>query len=369
MTLKNRFVRSATGDNCAENGFVTEKQIRLFSDLAKGGVGLIITGMTAIHPSDQIRPLQNSLASDEFIPSYRRLVDTVHGHGAKIAVQLVHLGREKSKSLKEGDSPALAPSFVENDPYFSYGYYRSMTEEDIERVIMWFGDAAVRAREAGFDAVQLHGAHAYLLAQFLSPYTNHRDDEWGGSLENRLRIHREIYRTTRDRVGEDYPLLLKLGLADGFPEGLSIDEGIKAATLLALNGFDALEISQGLRGKWFKETEFRKNFHKPDREAYFRDWCRRLSRHVKTPLIMVGGLRYFGLMEEIVERGEADYVSMCRPFIREPDIVNMWKAGGHRPSACISCNRCFKALRNGEVTHCHHIKKGEGECLERRSNE
>ena len=363
MALRNRFVRSATGDNCADFGFVTERQIRLFSDLAEGGVGLIITGMTAIHASDQIRPAQNSLASDDYIPACRRLTEAVHSRGAKIAVQLVHLGRERGKLLKKDDAPALAPSFVENDRYYTFGHYRAMTEEEIRSVIMAFGDAAGRARDAGFDAVQLHGAHAYLLAQFFSPYTNHRDDRWGGSLENRLRIHREIYRAIREKVGEDFPILLKFGLADGFAGGVGVEEGVAAATLLALEGFDAMEISQGLRGAWFKETEFRTNIHGLDPEAYFRDWCRRVKHRVKIPIIMVGGLRSFALMEEIVEKGEADYVSLCRPFIREPGIVNVWKSGDYRRAACISCNRCFKALRNGEVTHCPHLKpKDEGKC-------
>jgi 2,4-dienoyl-CoA reductase-like NADH-dependent reductase (Old Yellow Enzyme family) len=359
MVLRNRFVRSATADNGAESGCVTEKQIRLFRELAEGGVGLIVTGMTSISLSDQMRPCQNSLASDDYLPTYERLTTDVHERGTKIAVQLAHGGRERGKWLKEGDPPALAPSVIESDPYCEGGHYRAMTQQEIWDVIEAFGDAAKRAREAGFDAVQIHGAHAFLLAQFLSPYTNRRDDDWGGSLENRLRIHFEIYRAIRENVGEDFPVLIKLGVQDGFPGGLDFDEGEKAACLLSQLGFDALEISQGLRGRWFEETEFRTNIDSLDREAYFRQWCKQTKHQVNAPVMMVGGLRTVALMEEIIQNGEADYVSLSRPFIREPDIVNNLEKGHQRRAKCISCNRCIEALRNGEVLHCLQ-QKAEG---------
>jgi 2,4-dienoyl-CoA reductase-like NADH-dependent reductase (Old Yellow Enzyme family) len=352
MILRNRFVRSATVDNGAESGHVSEKQIKSFTALSAGGIGLIVTGMTAVHRSDYIRPSQNQLSGDERIPAYRRLTRAVHEKGAKIAVQLAHMGRERGKFPNDTTGQAVAPSFIENDPYCEAKKYRAMTSDEIHELIEAFGNAARRAREAGFDAVQVHGAHAFLVAQFLSPYTNRRDDEWGGSLENRLRFHTEIYRAIRQNVGEDYPVLIKLGVEDGFSGGLDFSEGKRAAQILAEIGYDALEISQGLRGEQFEGTEFRTGIDGPEREAYFRAWGREVKQSVNVPVMMVGGFRTPSLMIEIIEKGEADFISLCRPFIREPGIVNEWQEGNLRRSGCISCNKCIEALKNGEFLYC-----------------
>lgn len=357
VELRNRFVRSATYDACADtSGYVSEKQIKMFADLADGGVGLIITGITYVHDSGQLTTSQNSIANDDCIPGFKRLTSTVHNRGARIAVQLFHAGRERAKFLKVKNEQAIAPSFVHTDPYFTEEY-RPMKEEEIWDIIRAFGDAAARAREAQFDAIQLHGAHAYLLSQFLSPYTNRRGDDWGGVLESRLRFHREIYRDIRAKVGEDYPVLIKIGVEDGFSGGLEFCEGKLAAQLLAQWGFDALEISQGLRGRRYEGTEFRTKINRADREAYFRDWCKEIKSQVNTPIMMVGGLRTFGLMEEIIKKGEADFISLCRPLIREPGIVNGWKNGDHERAECISCNMCLEELVKGETLHCVQQKR------------
>jgi 2,4-dienoyl-CoA reductase-like NADH-dependent reductase (Old Yellow Enzyme family) len=217
MDLKNRFVRSATYEGCANNGYVTEKQLNFYATLSEGGVGLIITGITCVHDSGKFSKFQNSIAGDEFIDGFKRLTSVVHRWGAKIAVQLFHAGRE-ARFPKLINRMPIAPSLLEADLYFK-GRYRSMTEEEIWEIVDAFGDGAKRAREAGFDSVQIHGAHAYLLSQFLSPYTNRRDDKWGGNLENRLRFHHEIYQNIRRKVGEDYPVLIKIGVQDGFSWG------------------------------------------------------------------------------------------------------------------------------------------------------
>ena len=359
MELRNRFVRSATYDGCADRtGHVSEKQIKLFEDLADGGVGLIVTGIAHVHRSGQLSPSQNSIADDDCIPGLKRLTTIVHDRGAKIAIQLFHAGREAAGFLEAKNERAIAPSFVPNDPYFTKGY-RPVTEEEIWDIIRAFGDAAERAREAEFDAVQLHGAHAYLPSQFLSPHTNRRDDDWGGALENRLHFHHEIYRDIRAKVGEDYPVLIKLGVQDGFPGGLEFSEGSLAAQLLAQWGFDALEISQGLRGKRYEGTEFRTKINRVDREAYFRDWCRKVKNQVTVPTMMVGGLRTFELMEEVIQDGEADFISLCRPLIGEPGIVNEWKGGKRHRATCISCNMCLEALVRGETLHCAQQKNQE----------
>lgn len=360
LELQNRFIRSATYDGCADKtGQVSEKQIQLFSDLADGGIGLIVTGITYVHPSGQSLPFQNSLAADDCIPGFKRLTAAVQDRGGKIAVQIYHAGRERARFLGTQDEQAMAPSVVKDDPYFLEDH-RSMTEDEIWEIVHSFGDAARRAREAGFDAVQIHGAHGFLMSQFLSPITNLRNDEWGGSLENRLRFHRETYKDIRGKVGEDYPVLIKIGVQDGFPGGLEFGEGKEAARLLAQWGFDALEISQGLRGKQFEGTEFRTGIGSLEDEAYFGGWCKEIKETVKVPVMMVGGLRTFELMEEVVQKNETDFVSLCRPFIREPAIINSWKSMNRGKAKCISCNGCLLALRKGEPLSCIQEKEKDG---------
>jgi 2,4-dienoyl-CoA reductase-like NADH-dependent reductase (Old Yellow Enzyme family) len=360
LTLRNRFVRSATYDGMAEkNGRVSSGQIQMVKDLAQGGVGLIILGIAYVHPSGQISPVQNSLADDDCIPGLRNLAETAHEHGAKIAVQLFHAGRETAKVYNPLRKQALAPSLITDDPYFQ-GSYRPMTEEEILEAIRDFGQAAGRAREAGLDAVQVHGAHAYLLSQFLSPFTNRRTDVWGGELENRLRLHREILRAIRSQVGEDYPVLIKIGVQDGFPEGLEFNEGKLAAQRLAQWGYDSLEISSGLRGLGYDNAEFKTRISRLDREAYFQNWCREIKPEVTVPVMMVGGLRTPALMEEVIQNGEADLISLSRPLIKEPTIIRDWQQGDRHRATCISCNKCFEALLEGQALHCvYHEETGK----------
>ena len=357
MDLRNRFVRSATYDGCAEDGYVTDKQVNLYSTLSEGGVGLIITGITYVHDSGEFSKFQNSITGDEFIDGLKRLTSAVHQWGAKILLQLFHAGREARFSKSRNRMP-IAPSSSEADPYFK-GRCSAMTEAEIWQIVDAFGDGAKRAREAGFDGVQIHGAHAYLLSQFLSPHTNRRDDKWGGKLENRLRLHREIYQDIRHKVGEDYPVLIKVGVQDGFSGGLEFNEGKLAAHHLAEWGFDALEISQGLRGSGYEETEFKTKINNLDREAYYRCWCAEIKKKVDVPVMLVGGLRTFDLMEEIVQKKEADLISLSRPLIRNPSLINDWKNGDRYRADCISCNKCLEGLRNGEKLDCVQLKRQE----------
>jgi 2,4-dienoyl-CoA reductase-like NADH-dependent reductase (Old Yellow Enzyme family) len=328
--------------------------MNLYTTLAEGGVGLIITGITVVHPNGQISKFQNSISGDEFISGLKQLSGALHDRGAKIAVQLFHPGSEARVSKKSNSVP-LAPSALEGKSDFE-APCRAMTRDEIWEVIRAFGDGAKRAKEAGFDAVQIHGAHAYLLSQFLSPYTNRRQDEWGGALENRLRIHREIYSDIRQKVGKDYPVLIKIGVQDGFPGGLEFREGKMAAQYLAGLGFDALEISQGLRGSGEEDTEFRTKINTIEREAYFRNSCSEIKKEVDVPVMMVGGLRTFELMEEIIRNKEADLISLSRPLIREPGIINEWQRGDRHRAKCISCNGCFESLLKGRTLECIQLK-------------
>jgi 2,4-dienoyl-CoA reductase-like NADH-dependent reductase (Old Yellow Enzyme family) len=357
MDLANRFVRSATFDRSDEYGHVTPELVQNYSTLARGGVGLIVTGLTTVHLNGAVAPFQTSIADDAAIQSFKELTNAVHHRGAKIAMQLAHAGRNSAYTKDANDGPALAPSVIQEDPYFHATNYRALIEQEIWGIIEAFGDAGQRAKTAGFDAVQVHAAHAYLPSQFLSPFTNKRTDRWGGTLENRLRLHCEICHAIRRNVGEEFPILIKLGVQDGFSGGLELTEGKKAAYLLTQAGFDAIEVSQGLRGAVYAETEFRAGINSPNKEAYFRQWSKEVKECVDVPVMLVGGLRSMEVMADIVQNGEADFVSMSRPLIREPELINLWKTGTKRKAACISCNQCGEALRNGEAVHCVQLKR------------
>jgi len=359
MKLKNRFVRSATTDGCAENtGHVSDRQISVIENLADGGTGLIITGIAYVHDSGRIISLQNSIADDKYVPGLKNLASAAHINGAKIAVQLFHAGREGSIFLNPQKRLALAPSSPEDNSKLKKRY-REIKEEEIYEVIDAFGNAAKRAKEAGFDAVQVHGAHVYLLSQFLSPGVNKRKDKWGGSLENRLRLHREICHSIREKTGDDYPVMIKIGVKDGFEGGLEFAEGKEAAVILAESGYDALEISLGIRGKGYENSEYKTGIKRVDKEGYFRDCCQEIKSLVNIPVMMVGGLRSFELMEEIILKKDADLISLCRPLIKEPDIIKQWEnnSSDRKRSTCISCNKCLETLFRGNEVSCVQLKK------------
>ena len=355
LTLRNRFVRSATYDGMSDStGQVVESQINLIAGLAEGGVGLIISAIMYVHPSGQVSSFMNSIAEDIYIEGLRRLTDAAHTGGAKIAVQLYHGGREARFVKTRGQLP-LGPSVITGDPFYRWNY-REITQEEITDVVDAFGQAARRAVESGFDAVQVHGAHGYLFSQFLSPFTNRRMDAWGGSLENRLRLHRDVYRSIRSRVGADYPVMIKLGVEDGFEGGLTFADGMKAAQMLANDGYDALEISSGVRGEKYEGTEYKTKINKPARQGYFRRWASEIKKQVSVPVIAVGGLKSPAMMEDIIQNQEADFISLCRPLITEPALINNWKTDPGKKPRCVYCNKCLEAVHRGLPLHCVAFK-------------
>lgn len=358
ISLRNRFVRSATYDGGADgNGHVTGWQIDLYDTLARGGVGLIVTGMFSVHPSGRIAANQNTISDDTAVAGLRKLAGTVHGHGAKIAAQIAHCGREAHRYQAWRGERAVAPSLLERDPLFPHPH-RALAAGEIDGIVEAFGRAALRARTVGFDAVQIHGAHAYLVSQFLSPYTNQRTDRWGGDAAGRFRFLRAVYDAIRERVGRDYPVWIKLGVADGFAGGLTFDAGRDVARRCAALGFDALEISQGLRGRHYAETEFRTGIGTRTEEGYFRRWAGEIRRGTAVPVVCVGGMRRLDAVRETVADGFADLVALSRPLIREPGLVDRWATGDRRASRCISCNRCFEDLLKGRRLGCAARRQG-----------
>jgi 2,4-dienoyl-CoA reductase-like NADH-dependent reductase (Old Yellow Enzyme family) len=226
-----------------------------------------------------------------------------------------------------------------------------MTTQDIREIVDAFAGAARRAKSAGFDGVQVHSAHGYLLSQFLSPIYNRRRDEYGEDVRNRARIHLEIYDAVRQAVGKDYPILIKMNCRDFAENGLSLEDSVQIAGLFAGAGFDAIELSGGLLTN--KElSPCRPGINSVDKEAYFKEEARVFKQEVGIPLILVGGVRSIEVAEQLIADGVADYISMSRPFIREPDLVNRWKAGDRSRSSCKSDNLCFRPGLKGEGIYC-----------------
>lgn len=334
--LNNRLVRSATWEGmCLPDGRPLKKLIDLYSGLARGGVGLIMTGYTFVSPEGKQLPGKMGIHTDGFAEVMRDMTDSVHREDGRICIQLVHAGGQTDRA-NAGRQP-LAPSAVHVEQYPELP--AEMTREDIAAVIKAFAAGAGRAREWGFDAVQIHGAHGYLVNQFLSPMTNRRQDDFGGSIENRCRFLMETYRAVRNAVGADFPVMIKLNGSDNLAGGLTIEDAIFAAGVLDSEGIDAIEVSGGTPASG-ELNPVRKKIDSPEKEGYNLSLARRIRERVKCPVMAVGGFRSYEIAEKTV-RESVDYISMARPFIREPGLPKRWQEGDRSPARCISCNSCF----------------------------
>ena len=369
IKLKNRILRSATNEGMADNkGFPTNELKAKYVQLAQGGVGAIITGYSGIQHNGKGNTYNMLMIdSDEYIPYYKGITEAVHEYNTSIILQISHSGRQ-TRSKIIGQKP-VAPSAIK-DQYFNEETPKELTEAEIFEIIDNFVSAIVRAKKAGFDGVQLHTAHGYLLAEFLSNNSNKRRDNWGGSLENRFRIIKEIFTRAKVLVG-DYPVLIKINAHDGRRNGMRIDEAIKISKLLEECGCAGIEVSCGtyadglytFRGnmlpidaalsfnfKYNKLPKFVKNIFKnvapyviPKIKPYYNynvDSAQRIKQSVRIPVIVVGGINSIDSIRNIINTQKANFVSMCRPFIIEPNIVNKFKEGTQQKSKCIECNYC-----------------------------
>jgi len=343
VEIRNRFLRSATWDRTGtDDGQVTDESVRIIEDLARGGVGLIVTGYAYVSDAGKAAVRQLGIAHDRHVAGLSRLAKAAHDHGAKIAVQIAHGGANLGLLGRTGRL-ALAPSRIEGHPQS----HREATSDEVRQIVRDFAAAAARGREAGFDAVQLHGAHGYLLSQFLSPRTNRRTDEWGGSPERRRSFLVEVVRSVRRAVGEGYPVWMKMGLRDYTNDGLQVGEGLQALRALIAEGLSAVEISSG-----FGARSARTARPGDEEDPYFRAESAAAKGAVDIPVMLVGGIRSLGMAEDILNSGHADMISMCRPLIREPDLIARWQRGDTTPSKCISCNKCLAAGVKGEPLRC-----------------
>jgi 2,4-dienoyl-CoA reductase-like NADH-dependent reductase (Old Yellow Enzyme family) len=347
MKLSNRFVRSATWEGmAADDGACTAKLIDMMTALAEGGIGLIITSHAYVSPEGQAGPWQLGIHRDELVAGLESMTKAVHDRGGKIVMQLAHAGYFSFAKLT-GQTP-MAPSNVEG---FAKGPRREMTLEDIRQVVEAYGAAARRAQQAGFDGVQIHSAHGYLLSQFLSPAFNQRNDQYGGDIRNRARPLIEVLQSVRSAVGKDYPVLVKMNCRDFIDNGLALEDSLQVGVMLAQNGIDAIELSGGVLFGG-KLSPSRMGIKTAEKEAYFQQDAIAFKKQVDVPLILVGGNRSFQVAERLVDDGVADFISLCRPLIREPDLINRWKSGDRSRATCVSDNMCFEPARKGNGIYC-----------------
>jgi len=348
IILENRFVRSATWEGMGtKDGFVTPGMIEVSEKLARGGVGLIMSGHAYISREGQAAPFQLGICSDEIIPGLADMTGRVHAAGGKIVAQLAHGGLLAPGRLTELE--AVGPSPFEKK---SGSEGREMTDVDIDRIVGAYAAAASRAKVAGFDGIQIHGAHGYLLNQFLSPFFNKRKDEYGGSIENRSRIVLKVLKAVREVVGHGFLVCIKMNSEDFLVDGFSVEDMIYTAKKLEENGIDAIELSGGTTLSGNNSPPRLGKSRPGEPEAYYEAAARRYKEGIKAPLILVGGIRTFETAERLVNEGVADYIALSRPLIREPGLINRWKSGDLRPAACVSDNGCFAPGAEGKGVFC-----------------
>jgi len=319
LNLKNRLIRSATGENLAtEGGNIPKDLFDTYIELAQGGVGTIIFGFTSVAAVDHFRTGLMRLHNDSLIPEYQKLVDEVHKYDC-IAMPQLALGT----FIKETSSGKLT-EIIPDD----------MTIDDINDVIEKFVSAAVRAKKAGFDGVQLHGAHGFVLSTFISPLYNHRKDKYGSSIKGRSKIILDIIHKIRETTGK-FHLSIKINSSDFIQGGLMPEESLTICKLLEDAGLNSIEVSGN--------SPCLSGIVPGENEGYFSPFAVELQKEVKIPVILTGGHRSIKHINKLLNEKGIEYFSLSRPLIREPNLPNRWKNGNTMPSACISCNNCFQA--------------------------
>ncbi|MDH4241527.1 MAG: NADH:flavin oxidoreductase [Phycisphaerae bacterium] len=347
LTVKNRFVRAATWEGLATpDGEVTRKLIDMLVTLAKGGVGLIISSHAYVSKEGQGTPWQLGIYNDKLVTKFKEFTSAIHEQNCKIILQLAHAGE-----FAETELTGEAAWSVSGSSGLTENQVKVITSKDINYIITSYAQAAKRAKDAGFDGIEIHSAHGYFLSQFLSPAFNHRSDSYGGDIENRTRIHCEILQAVRKVVGFGYPVFIKMNCADFIENGLEDKESLQAAKIFEKAGFDAIEVSGGII-RTGKLSPSRPGITSQDKEAYFRDFAREFKSNLSLPLILVGGIKSFETASGIVEDGIADCISMSRCLIREPNLVSRWQNGDLRPAECKSDNLCFTPGFEGKGVCC-----------------
>jgi 2,4-dienoyl-CoA reductase-like NADH-dependent reductase (Old Yellow Enzyme family)/alpha-beta hydrolase superfamily lysophospholipase len=384
VRLANRLVRSATLEClCPDPGVITDRYVRLYENLARGGAGLIITGNYFVHRLGIVQENNLLVDTDDVIPELLKVTAAVKAHDVPIFAQVNHGGRYARPPLT-GAEP-LAPSAVRDT--INRVVPRVMTEEEIETAIVSFVSAAGRVREAGFDGIEINATHGYLVNQFLSRFTNRRQDRWGGSGENRFRFLGEIVRRIRAHEGSGFPVTVKLSGSDFMPHGITVEECVGFAQELESLGACGLTISGGFKEKAFRTMSrgdipqqlvlgHRKGVERMlgrvllasmqrssrFREGYFLPHAAAVKRRVSIPVTAVGGFRTLAVMEQALEEGRADLIGLSRPLVREPHLPRKLREGRSTSSTCVNCNRCtVMTSLLSESLRCHWKKEWESD--------
>ncbi len=372
LKIRNRTIRSAGFEGMCPGGFPSESLINYHRSVAAGGIGMTTVAYVSVTDGGRTFGHQ-AWMRPEAVPHFKKLTDAVHREGAAASVQLGHAGNMGDRKVS-GKSPISASGRFN---LFGLTLPKKMSESDIEEMVLAHGRAVILAREAGFDAVEIHAGHGYLISQFLSPYTNRRTDRFGGSLENRARFLRMVMAEVKKAAGKKTAVLVKTNLDDGFPGGMGKEEGIAVARILEEEGADALVLSGGFVSKTpfymmrgltpHKELisyqsdmiiklgmmAFSRIMIKdyPYREAYFLDDALKVREAVKLPLVYVGGLVTRKKMDEVLDKG-FDYVALARALVAEPDFINRIKKDPGHVSKCLACgpcNSCVATMYMGEM--------------------
>ena len=319
LRLKNRLIRSATWEGiAAPNGAISDKAYEIYEELAKGGIGAIITGFTSVSRNDFYFGGMMRLSEDDLIPQYKKLTDIIHKENCSVITQL---------ALGAYYRPNEQRKFEQVEP-------DDMTKDEIKDVIKQFGQAAKRAKSAGFDGVQIHAAHFFFLSRFISPAVNHRKDEYGGSTTGRMKILLEIMEEIRKNA-PDLHISIKINSSNFGYGGLEEKESLEICKVLAKAGIDSIEVSGN--GTSVQGIKAHVN------EGYFVDFAAKLAEVIDVPVFVVGGLRAKDTMEKVLQSTNIAALSLSRPLLREPDLSNKFKTGESEVSKCVSCNACYSS--------------------------
>jgi 2,4-dienoyl-CoA reductase-like NADH-dependent reductase (Old Yellow Enzyme family) len=376
-TLRNRTIKAATFEGRTRNGEITDALIDFHREQAAGGVGMSTVAYCAVSPDGRV--FRNCLVvGDRTRPGLARLAEAVHEQGALVSAQLGHAGLVADSVSNKQKS--LAPSRRLSAP--GKGLVPGATKADIARVTRDFASAARVLVDSGFDCLEVHLGHNYLLSSFLSPNLNKRKDEFGGSIRNRSQFPRDVLKAVRDAVGDEAAVIAKLNMVDGVDKGLQIEDSLEAARLIEADGaLDAIELTGGsslLNGMYFFRGDvplddfvksqpswmapfvrpFLKRImpHYPFEEAFFLPMARQFRAALDMPLILLGGVNELGTAENALVEGFV-FVAMGRALLREPNLIAQWEAGTKTAGVCIHCNRCAPTI----------YSKGGTTCVERSS--
>lgn len=309
IKIENRLVMPPMATSKTSDGKINQQLLDYYDEKTKGGyIGLVITEHAYVSKEGLANKGQMSIARDEDIDGLKELVIVIHNNGSKVIAQIAHAGSSTTEE-RTGYKSISASKILNNGRTGKNGVLpEEMTKADIERIIQCFADSARRAKDAGFDGVEIHGAHGYLLNQFFSPLTNKRTDEYGGELTNRVRIHKEVIEAVRSAVGEDYLVALRLGACDYTEGGSTLEDGVEAAKLIEKAGIDLLDISGGFNGYLNPNNK---------EQGYFSELTEAIKKSVAIPVILTGGIIDGEAAENLLEEGKADLIGIGRAILKD----------------------------------------------------